>query len=264
MLTPNWFNITSLPVVFILSIIIFIGAIEIGTWLGRWSTNEKKTAHQGSVGTLVGSLLGLLAFFLAFTFSMTASRFDQRKHLVLDEANAIRTVYHNAALAPVREGKEIQRLLREYTNLRLDLTRENVLERLEQSRVIHEHLRVQLKQLMTTNMDTDFRSSFIDDMKELFNLHQSRLTTGLQYQIPATIWLLLYFLSILSMTAIGYQAGFSGAGRLRAAPIVALAFSLVIVVIADIDRPGEGRFRVGTQPLKDTQQMMLRDVPQSN
>jgi hypothetical protein len=40
-----------------------------------------------------------------------------------------------------------------------------------------------------------------------------------------------------------------------------VAFSLVIVMIADIDRPGEGLIRVSQQPIADVQRMMLRDSP---
>ena len=43
--------------------------------------------------------------------------------------------------------------------------------------------------------------------------------------------------------------------------MLAAAFSLVILMIADIDRPGEGLLRVSQQPLADVQQMMINDSP---
>jgi hypothetical protein len=43
--------------------------------------------------------------------------------------------------------------------------------------------------------------------------------------------------------------------------VLAAAFSLVILMIADIDRPREGLMRVSQQPIADVQQMMLRDSP---
>ena len=98
-------------------------------------------------------------------------------------------------------------------------------------------------------------------LNEVIDLHQSRKTVGMLYQIPGAIWLSVYLLSILTMLAIGYQVGMAGSRRLLGMPVLAAAFSLVIVMIADIDRPGEGHIQVSQQPLADVQQMMLQDAP---
>jgi hypothetical protein len=66
---------------------------------------------------------------------------------------------------------------------------------------------------------------------------------------------------VLSMLAAGYQIGMSGRRWLRGTPVLAAAFSVVIVMIADIDRPDQGLMRVSQQPLADVQQMMLDDSP---
>lgn len=63
----------------------------------------------------------------------------------------------------------------------------------------------------------------------------------------------------MSMLALGYQIGMSGKRRLWGTPVVAAAFSLVIVLIANIDRPGEGLIRVSQQPIADVQRRMDRD-----
>ena len=110
-------------------------------------------------------------------------------------------------------------------------------------------------------MDSELRSLFIASLNELIDLHQSRKTVGLQYRIPGTVWLAVYLLSVLSMLTVGYQVGMSGTRRLRGTPVLAAAFSLVILMIADIDRPGEGLMRVSQQPIADVQQMMLHDSP---
>ena len=65
----------------------------------------------------------------------------------------------------------------------------------------------------------------------------------------------------VAMLAVGYQVGMAGTRRLRGTPLLAAAFSLVILMIADIDRPGEGLMRVSQQPIADVQEMMLHDSP---
>src|SRR5881394_263672 len=49
-------------------------------------------------GNIVGAYLGLLALLLAFTYSLSLSRYEQRRSLVTQEANAIGTAYLRAQL----------------------------------------------------------------------------------------------------------------------------------------------------------------------
>jgi hypothetical protein len=55
------------------------------------------------------------------------------------------------------------------------------------------------------------------------------------------------------MSAIGYHAGLARSGRSLAILARVLAFSAVMTLIADIDRPQEGLLRVSPQPLMDLQ-----------
>ncbi len=255
-------NMLPLWALFVLTLLICVGAVEAGTVLARISLwHRKEKDPEGPLGSFVGSLLGLLAFILAFTFGITANRFDSRKQLVLEEANAIGTTYLRAGLLPPTQGLESRRLLREYADLRLNGTTDNIGETLKKSEVIHAQLWSQAKSLVQADMDSEIRSLFIATLNELIDLHQSRLTVGLQYRIPGTVWLAVYLLSLLSMLAVGYQVGMSGSRRAYGTPVLAAAFSLVILMIADIDRPGAGLIRVSQQPIADVQQMMLRDSP---
>jgi hypothetical protein len=68
---------------------------------------------------MVGATLGLLAFILAFTFGLAAARFDTRRQLLLDEANAIGTTYLRAGMLPER-GQQVRDLLRHYVAARLE------------------------------------------------------------------------------------------------------------------------------------------------
>ena len=71
---------------------------------------------------MVGAMLGLLAFILAFTFGLVAARFDTRRQVLLDEANAIGTTYLRAGMLP-EQGEKIRALLRDYVSVRLNAVR---------------------------------------------------------------------------------------------------------------------------------------------
>src|SRR5262245_23780758 len=74
-------------------------------------TDERTRSYEV---TLQGAILGLLGLLLGFTFAMAVSRFDSRKRLVVDEANALGTAFLRARLLPEPERTEVATLLRRY------------------------------------------------------------------------------------------------------------------------------------------------------
>ena len=59
----------------------------------------------------------------------------------------------------------------------------------------------------------------------------------------------------------GYQAGLAGTRKSLAVFAVAVTFSVVIELIADLDLPQEGILKVSQQPLIDLQQSMKVPPP---
>jgi hypothetical protein len=62
-------------------------------------TEEGETASKG-LGAIEGAIFGLLGLILAFSFSGALTRFDARRHLVIEEANDIGTAWLRVALLP--------------------------------------------------------------------------------------------------------------------------------------------------------------------
>lgn len=261
-LVAEFLNILPLWALFLLTTALCVGEVEIGAVLARFVLRRRgEKEPDAPLGSLVGAMLGLLAFMLAFTFGLAANRFDARRQLVLEEANAIGTTYLRAGLLPQPQQSEVRRLLREYVEVRLDGPAGDLPKVLRRSEVLHDALWKQTQSLVAADMDSELRSLFVASLNETIDLHQSRVTVGMQYRVPGVVWMAMYLLATLAMLAVGYQTGMSGVRRLRGAPVVAAAFALVITLIADIDRPVEGFVRVSQQPIVDTQQMMLRNSP---
>ena len=84
------------PLAFALIFVLMLVAFEIGFRIGAWREKRNPEEKDGPTGTLVGSLLALMAFLLAITMGMAADRFDTRRGLVQQEANAIGTAYLRA------------------------------------------------------------------------------------------------------------------------------------------------------------------------
>ncbi len=77
------------------------------------------------------------------------------------------------------------------------------------------------------------------------------MVVALNYQIHDTVWLILMTVSVLSMFATGFQFGYGGGKRVMLWIVLALTFSLVLMMIEDLDRPLEGTIMVDNQPLAE-------------
>jgi hypothetical protein len=247
-------------VIFCVILAVSLLAVELGFRFAQRLNRGEKGEGEGDAGGIVAALLGLLAFILAFSFSITTNRFDTRRQLVLDEANAISTTYLRARLIPQAQSASIRKLLEEYVDIRLKLIAEpsKIAELIARSEDIHSLLWSQAESMTNENMDSEIRSLFISSLNEVINLHKSRKTVALIYRIPAFIWLSLHLLMVASMFGTGYQVGASRARRPVAIPLMIAAFALVILMIAAMDRPGEKMFEVSQQPLIEVLEMMRK------
>lgn len=241
---------------FLMIVVLVLAAIEGGYRLGSYRQRRSDREKDAPVGAMVGATLGLLAFMLAFTFGMAASRFDTRKQLVLDEANAIGTTYLRSAMLPERRD-EIRALLRSYVDARLEAVRSGrVTEKIFQSEDIQDQLWSAATAVGLQHPDSIIVGLFVQSLNEVIDLHAKRVTAGLRNRIPGSIWVALLTIAVLSLAAMGYHAGLVGTTRSLTIIVVAVAFSAVIALIADLDRPQEGTLTVSQQALIDVRQSM--------
>ncbi|GAA5525323.1 hypothetical protein Maes01_01889 [Microbulbifer aestuariivivens] len=227
-----------------LSILLVGATLGLGYWLGYRRRRSKAGIKDSSLGSAVAATLGLLAFMLAFTFNMTAERFAQRKLLLLEEVNAIATTYLRADFLDPKGEAEARALLAEYASLRAfdprDLDLPGYVRLLERS----EAIQGQLWQIVARHVDAGFDAqrlrAFYQPLNTLIDYHTRRVQVGARYQIPPPIWGALYAITALAMLGIGFQLGVARGGSPQVAIALALSFSLVILLIADLDRAAEG------------------------
>jgi hypothetical protein len=70
-----------------------------GAWLHRRYRSAEDEEHE-DLGIILGATLTLLALIIGFSVSMASTRYDQRKNLEEEEANAIGTEMLRADLLP--------------------------------------------------------------------------------------------------------------------------------------------------------------------
>lgn len=253
-----WIDWFSLPAVFFLSIIFSMAAIYSGAKLSKLTQD-----NSGDVsGPVVGATLGLLAFVLAFTFNMAANRFDARKQLLLDEVNEINTAYLRTDLIPQPYRDEARKLIRFYVDLRIQADRKKNL----MASIVgkSENVQTQLwSQVVRMNNEKALSVSqliYLQSLNDLIDLQTKRVVIGLQTRIPSTIWIGLYLVAALAMIAVGYQFGHKQRSPVYLNLVLAMAFSAVLTLIADLDRATSGTVNLNQQPMIELQQK-LKSMP---
>lgn len=232
-------------------------AVEVGYRLGGWRHRRFCDEKVEPVAAMVASILGLSAFMLAFTFGLAASRFDDRRHVVLEEANAIGTTYLRTSLLPEPQRMRAAELLRSYTTRRVRYIEENqVLEAMKASEELHQKLWEQATAAARQESGLIMTGLFIQALNATIDLHAKRVFVGLRSRVPLTLWLTLGCLTLLGMGSIGYQAGLSVAKRSPEMLVLAVAFSSVLFLIVDLDRGHEGLLTVDQQAMTDLVRMM--------
>ena len=226
------------------------------------SGRDRRAGKDASIGSAVAATLGLLAFMLAFTFNMTAQRFEQRKALLLDEANAIETTYLRADFLSASDRNRARGLLAEYAQLRAfdprTISEQEYLYALQRSEEIHDELWKIVARLSDSGYGTEKLRAFYIPLNQVIDFHTSRVYVGGHYRIPSAIWSALYAITALAMFGIGFQLGVSRSGSPQVAVALALAFSLVILLIADLDRVDQGLLLVDQKPMAELSQRLQR------
>ena len=256
MVATQQFDALPIPVFFILFALISLACYEGGFRLGRWWQNREPGEQEGPTGVLVGSILALLAFLLAVTMGMASDRFDARRAIVLDEANAIGTTYLRAGYLPEPASSQIRELLRQYVPLRIRTSSSDDLQGdIQKSQAILNQLWTIAEGVAKTTNQGDLVSTFIESLNDTIDLHETRVTAA-SARVPETVVLLLIIGSALTLGMVGFSAGLTRRRSLLTAAVLIIALGAVITIVVDLDRPREGFIQVSQQPLIDVQQQI--------
>lgn len=244
---PNSGLMDALPLsgLFGATVVVVMLSIEGGYWLGRYRRHWSEDEKEAPVSAIVGATLGFLGFILAFTFGLAASRFDARRQMVVEEANAIGTTFLRAGLLPNNRGAKIRKLLREYVDARLEVVETGNIEQvLRRSDELHRELWKETEAAGQSHPDSIVVGLFIQSLNETIDIHSKRVLMGLQNRLPGALWATLYLVTMLTMAGVGYHEGVTNSRRSLAIVVLVLSFSAIMTLVADLDRPQQGYFTV--------------------
>jgi hypothetical protein len=84
---------------------------------------KREAGNMAGLTTVEGAVFALIGLLLAFTISGALQRFDDRRQLVIQEANAASTAHDRLDLFGGTVGRDLQNKLKDYVQARIDLYR---------------------------------------------------------------------------------------------------------------------------------------------
>jgi hypothetical protein len=241
---------TGILLVFVPSLfLIMLLVLETGRRIGkRYYSMEESDHHRGNRILVESAIYGLLGLLIAFTVSGAANRFDARRTLTVQEANAIGTAYLRLDLLPAAAQPELRRKFRRYAEARLavfrllpdfaasnaEAVRANELQRSIWNEVI----------AALPGVPQSATLMLLPALNEMFDITSSRAIAG-QAHTPLVILCALAVLALFCCLLAGY--GLAGENPLGSALRMigfALIVTLTIFVILDLDYPRVGLIRL--------------------
>jgi hypothetical protein len=199
------------------------------------------------IQTATLTLLGLL---IGFAFSMAVSRYDQRKNLEEEEANAIGTEYVRADLLPSQDAAKVRTLLRAYLDQRLLFyTTRDTAELAAMDKRTAE-LQGELWGAIrnpATAQPTPVMALVVSGMNDVLNA-QGYAQAALLNRIPRGAWALMAVIALVGTFLAGVGAP-RAKGSTPILIILPIVLSMAFFLIADIDSPRGGIIRVSPQNL---------------
>ena len=219
-------------------------------------------ATDNQEGYIVSGVLGLLALMLGFTLAMAVDRFDTRRLLVLQDANAIETTYLRAQLLDEPHRARISKLLVDYTDNRIVL---GTAKRGENAKLLADNDRMLIDlwaataAAFETIADLDFSTAFIDSVNNVVELDAARKASRLAH-VPTTVLAVLAIYIVVTGGVLGYVLTGTRGQLAGAFLITLLIFSLAMII--DLERPTMGSIVESQVPMELMRKALENQPPE--
>ena len=230
------------------ALILFAGMIalsEIGRHLGRWRAARDRSASEGG-GIVDGAIFALLGLIIAFAFSGAASRFDARRGLIVEEANAIGTAYLRLDLLPGNAQPALRDAFRQYVDSRLQIYR-LFPDAAAAKSAFADSQRLQNdiwnRALQAAQGSQPAAMLLLPALNQMFDITTTR-TMAAQMHPPSTVYAMLFGLALIGSLVAGYNAAKSDRHDWLRIIGFATVTTIAVYVILDMEFPRQGLIRL--------------------
>lgn len=238
-------------IIFLASTSLLVGMIlfyEMGRQIGRAQIRRNPKGLAKGIGAAEGSVFGLLGLLIAFTFSGAASRLEERRDLITEEANNIGTAYLRLDLLVEDDKQNLRERFRKYAELRATPPR---IEEFTSADAWYTQTGEMQREIWTRSLaasqraeaDPDATKLLLPALNEMIDITSTRKRATKDHP-PLAVYLLLGTLSLLGALMVGYAAADNDKRNWLHPISFAIITALAVHLILDLEFPRIGFIRV--------------------
>lgn len=226
-------------------------ALESGFQLSARRSNAKEKTGSDF---LVSATLGLLALLLGFTFSLALQRHEERRSLVIAEANALGTSWLRIQAIDPSDRDSVAAPFRQYAQTRLNWSlasdegttseRYSIEAAEQQGRI----WRAAIAALVNGEQVVDAKT-LLDPINQSFDLAAEREARR-QAHLPGAMFAMLLIFMLFATTLVGWRLGEVGHRMLLPSGLTVLLLTLAVVMTTDLDMSRSGMITVSQDPMQ--------------
>jgi hypothetical protein len=244
-----------------LGLVIFaiVGAATAAGYAIGHYLREHEAKLREPFGVLQGALLGVVGLILAFGLSLALGRYEDRRAATVTEANAIGTTYLRAQLVAEPERTRSLELLRRYTDLAVQVSREVPNSpRMRRTTAAEGVVQRRLWRFAGQAIDAAPIASaprlYVDSLNATIDAQSARLS-ALNNRVPGAVLAIEVFGAAAAIGLLALHISVLGRGLVAMLAAAAL-ITLLLLVTFDLDRPTRGLITVPSTPLASVRASM--------
>lgn len=234
------------------AVLLFAGMLallDVGRRLGIRRQARESESERSNLGTIEAAIFALFGLVVAFTFSGAADRFNQKRALIAEEANAIGTAHLRLQLLSAGAQPELQELFRDYLDSRLETYRklpnmQAAIIEMAKTRAIQRE--IWTKAVTATTIQgshPDAGKLLLPALNNMIDIMTTR-NMALRTHPPNVIYALLFALGLICSLLAGYRMAASRHRSWLHMLSFVLITVIVIYVIVDLEYPRTGLIRL--------------------
>jgi hypothetical protein len=257
---PLWLQNTALLIVVPLAV--EVGFRAHGVIARLRGRTHLPAREDGTWETVTGASISVLGILLAFTVSMAVERYEDRRELVVSEANAISSTYLLAQVFDEPARGRLSSLLWKYArDRRLIFEAGDNRTRMYQAQAVTgENQRLlwnASRDAVRQRADAFWTIPYMQSATKMFDLADTR-HASLDATLPQRVTRTLIAYSVVTALLVGYGLASANNRHRAASTLLFVMIALIIVLILDLDHPRSGAIKVPERPLENVTAMIAQ------
>ena len=235
----------------VLSLALFVGMLvllDVGYRLGARKLHEHPESSHEGIGVIEAAVFALLGLLLAFSLSDAMTRLEQRRQMVVDEANAISTAYDRVDLLPPSDQAEMRKLFRVYLDTRIRAYEMFPNDRaaeagMDQAERLEDAIWARAVVAARNSPDRSAELLLLPALADMDGITTER-KIALHTHIPPFVFVLLISVALLSGLLAGYAMAKRRSRSWLHLLLYAVVVSVTIFVLLDLEYPRSGHVQL--------------------